>query len=513
MSVDIKVPTLGESVTEATVGQWFKQVGDTVAADEPLVELETDKVTIEVPSPAAGTLEAIAAKEGETVGVGGLLGAVGNGAAAAPRPAAPAAAPAPAPAAPAPAPAASPASLAGEQTAALELTGQPGGVAAAAPETGSVPPSPSAQKLMADHGLPNGSIQGSGKHGQVLKEDVLAATTRQASATGSTVAAATAPAPGAASLTGTAAPVAVPQTRTAEPAAPHPADQVGQPAAAQPAAAPQAASPAPAAAPARATEPAARSAPAPQPAPAPVSTRGPVAADDATREERVRMTRLRQTIARRLKDAQNTAAMLTTFNEVDMKPVMDLRTQYKDLFEKKHGVKLGFMGFFTKAVVHALKEIPNVNAEIDGEDLIYKNYAHIGVAVGTDRGLVVPVVRNADQLSIAGIEREIARLARLARDNQLTMADMQGGTFTITNGGVYGSLMSTPILNAPQSGILGMHKIQDRPVVVGGQIVVRPMMYLALSYDHRIVDGKEAVTFLVRVKESLEAPERLVLDL
>jgi 2-oxoglutarate dehydrogenase E2 component (dihydrolipoamide succinyltransferase) len=366
---------------------------------------------------------------------------------------------------------------------------------------------------MADHGLPNGSIQGSGKHGQVLKEDVLAATTRQASATGSTVAAATAPAPGAASLTGTAAPVAVPQTRTAEPAAPHPADQVGQPAAAQPAAAPQAASPAPAAAPARATEPAARSAPAPQPAPAPVSTRGPVAADDATREERVRMTRLRQTIARRLKDAQNTAAMLTTFNEVDMKPVMDLRTQYKDLFEKKHGVKLGFMGFFTKAVVHALKEIPNVNAEIDGEDLIYKNYAHIGVAVGTDRGLVVPVVRNADQLSIAGIEREIARLARLARDNQLTMADMQGGTFTITNGGVYGSLMSTPILNAPQSGILGMHKIQDRPVVVGGQIVVRPMMYLALSYDHRIVDGKEAVTFLVRVKESLEAPERLVLDL
>ncbi len=225
------------------------------------------------------------------------------------------------------------------------------------------------------------------------------------------------------------------------------------------------------------------------------------------------MTRLRLTIARRLKDAQNTAAMLTTFNEVDMKPVMDLRTQYKDLFEKKHGVKLGFMGFFTLAVVHALKEIPNVNAEIDGDDLIYKNYAHIGVAVGTDRGLVVPVVRNADQLSIAGVEKEISRLGKLARDGQLSMADMQGGTFTITNGGVYGSLMSTPILNAPQSGILGMHKIQDRPMVVGGQIVIRPMMYLALSYDHRIVDGKEAVTFLVRVKESLEAPERLVLDL
>jgi len=225
------------------------------------------------------------------------------------------------------------------------------------------------------------------------------------------------------------------------------------------------------------------------------------------------MTRLRATIARRLKDAQNTAAMLTTFNEVDMKPIMDLRTQYKDLFEKKHGVKLGFMGFFTKAVVHALKEIPNVNAEIDGEEIVYKNYAHIGIAVGTDRGLVVPVVRDADRLTIAGIEKDIGRLGKLARDGALSMGDMQGGTFTITNGGVYGSLMSTPILNAPQSGILGMHKIQDRPVVVDGAVVVRPMMYLALSYDHRIVDGKEAVTFLVRVKESLEAPERLVLDL
>jgi 2-oxoglutarate dehydrogenase E2 component (dihydrolipoamide succinyltransferase) len=241
--------------------------------------------------------------------------------------------------------------------------------------------------------------------------------------------------------------------------------------------------------------------------------RGPVAAADESREERVKMTRLRQTIARRLKDAQNTAAMLTTFNEVDMKPIMDLRSQYKDLFEKKHGVKLGFMGFFTLAVVHALKEIPNVNAEIDGEEIIYKNYAHIGIAVGTDRGLVVPVVRDADKLSIAGVEKEIGRLGKLARDGALAMADIQGGTFTITNGGVYGSLMSTPILNAPQSGILGMHKIQDRPVVLDGQIVVRPMMYLALSYDHRIVDGKEAVTFLVRVKESLEAPERLVLDL
>jgi 2-oxoglutarate dehydrogenase E2 component (dihydrolipoamide succinyltransferase) len=277
---------------------------------------------------------------------------------------------------------------------------------------------------------------------------------------------------------------------------------------AAPAAAPAAPAPQPPAAPATPAPVAA----APTPVSAPAA-RGPVAQADEVREERVKMTRLRQTIARRLKDAQNNAAMLTTFNEVDMKPIMDLRTQYKELFEKKHGVKLGFMGFFTMAVVHALKEIPNVNAEIDGDDIVYKNYAHVGIAVGTDRGLVVPVVRDADKLGIAGIEKDIARLGKLARDGALSMADMQGGTFTITNGGVYGSLMSTPILNAPQSGILGMHKIQDRPVVVEGQIVVRPMMYLALSYDHRIVDGKEAVTFLVRVKESLEAPERLVLDL
>jgi 2-oxoglutarate dehydrogenase E2 component (dihydrolipoamide succinyltransferase) len=264
------------------------------------------------------------------------------------------------------------------------------------------------------------------------------------------------------------------------------------------------------------SKPAAASPAAPAPAAKPDEAKAPAPrapSDEASREERVRMTRLRQTIARRLKDAQNTAAMLTTFNEVDMQPVMNLRTQYKELLEKKHGVKLGFMGFFTKAVVHALKEIPAVNAEIDGDDLVYKNYAHIGVAVGTEKGLVVPVVRDADQLSIAGIEKDINRLGKLARDGALSMADMQGGTFTISNGGVYGSLMSTPILNAPQSGILGMHKIQERPVVVAGEVVVRPMMYLALSYDHRVVDGKEAVTFLVRVKESLEAPERLVLDL
>ena len=252
-----------------------------------------------------------------------------------------------------------------------------------------------------------------------------------------------------------------------------------------------------------------------QPAETPraVVARAPSGAGDEAREERVRMTKLRQTIARRLKEAQSTAAMLTTFNEVDMSGVMDIRSKYKDVFEKKHGVKLGFMGFFTKAVTHALKEVPSVNAEIDGTDIIFKNYAHIGVAVGTDKGLVVPVVRDADRMSIAEIEKEIGRLGLAARDGKLTVADMQGGTFTISNGGVYGSLMSTPILNAPQSGILGMHKIQERPVAVGGQVVIRPMMYLALSYDHRIVDGKEAVTFLVRVKESLEAPERLVLDL
>jgi len=426
MSTEIRVPTLGESVTEATIGQWFKKVGDAVAADEPIVELETDKVTIEVPAPAAGVLEAIAAQPGETVDVGALLGAIGGAGAGA--------AAAPAAAAPAPAKAEVPAANAAG----------PEPVKPAAGTT--MPPAPAAQKLINETGVNAADIEGSGKRGQVLKEDVLAAASK--------------PAPAVAE----AAPAAAPAAKPVE-------------------------------------------------AKAPAAPRAPVAADDAGREERVKMTRLRQTIARRLKDAQNTAAMLTTFNEVDMKPVMDLRASYKELFEKKHGVKLGFMGFFTKAVVHALKEIPAVNAEIDGDDLVYKSYAHIGVAVGTDKGLVVPVVRNADQMSIAEIEKSINTLGKKARDGQLSMADMQGGTFTISNGGVYGSLMSTPILNAPQSGILGMHKIQDRPVVVGGEIVIRPMMYLALSYDHRIVDGKEAVTFLVRVKESLEAPERLVLDL
>ncbi|ANV23841.1 MULTISPECIES: 2-oxoglutarate dehydrogenase complex dihydrolipoyllysine-residue succinyltransferase [Agrobacterium] len=408
MATEIRVPTLGESVSEATVGTWFKKVGDTVKADEPLVELETDKVTVEVPAPASGVLTEIVAQNGETVGLDALLGQIAEGAAGAAT-----SAPAAEPAKPAAAAAAAP---------------PPAASAASA-----MPPAPAAGKLLAENNLSADQVDGSGKRGQVLKGDVLAAVAKGVSA----------------------------------PAAPAPAA-----------------------------------------APRPVS-----AEQDQVREERVKMTRLRQTIAKRLKDAQNTAAMLTTYNEVDMSAVMDLRNRYKDVFEKKHGVKLGFMGFFTKAVTHALKELPAVNAEIDGTDIIYKNYCHVGMAVGTDKGLVVPVIRDADQLSIAGVEKELGRLAKAARDGSLGMADMQGGTFTITNGGVYGSLMSSPILNAPQSGILGMHKIQERPVAIGGQVVIRPMMYLALSYDHRIVDGKEAVTFLVRVKESLEDPERLVLDL
>ena len=414
MSTEVRVPTLGESVTEATIGQWFKKVGDAVSADEPIVELETDKVTIEVPAPVSGTLEAISVNEGDTVEVGALIAAIAAGAA---------------PAKSAEEPKQDPKSEESKAEAPKAQAAKPAEAPAAGTE---MPPAPSAAKMMEERDIEPSSVAGSGKRGQVLKEDVLKAL----DTTGSSKAE----------------------------------------------------------------------------APAPTAPRA-ARAEDQGGEERVKMTRLRQTIAKRLKDAQNSAAMLTTFNEVDMKPVMDLRNSYKELFEKKHGVKLGFMGFFTRAVVHALKEIPAVNAEIDGTDIIYKNFAHIGVAVGTEKGLVVPVVRDADQMSIAEVEKEISRLGRAARDGQLSMADMQGGTFTISNGGVYGSLMSTPILNAPQSGILGMHKIQERPVVVGGQVVIRPMMYLALSYDHRIVDGKEAVTFLVRVKESLEDPQRLVLDL
>ena len=411
MSTEVRVPTLGESVTEATVATWFKKPGDAVAVDEMLCELETDKVTVEVPSPAAGTLSEIVAAEGETVGVDALLAQISEGDAptqAAPKDESPTAQPT-------------------EETSTPSNGEQP----APAAQRADTEDAPSAKKLMAENNLASGDVTGTGKDGRVMKEDVLKALSD--------------PKPNA------------------------------------PAAAPAA--------------------------------RAPVSAGDADREERVKMTRLRQTIARRLKEAQNTAAMLTTYNEVDMGAIMDLRSEYKDLFLKKHGVKLGFMSFFTKACCHALKEVQDVNAEIDGDHVVYKNYVHMGVAVGTPTGLVVPVVRDADQKSFAEIEKEIGDLGLKARDGKLTMADMQGGTFTISNGGVYGSLMSSPILNPPQSGILGMHKIQDRPMVVNGEIVVRPMMYLALSYDHRIVDGKGAVTFLVRVKEALEDPRRLLMDL
>ncbi len=407
MAIEIRVPTLGESVSEATVGKWFKKPGDAVQADEPLLELETDKVTLEVNAPTAGVLAEVLVKDGVTVAAGALLGHISEGAGSG-KPVAKSTAPT-------------------EKSAAA-----PAPVKAASTPT-AMPPSPAAAKVAADNSMGVETVAGSGKRGQVLKGDVLAAIANPL----------------------VAAPTAL----------------------------------------------------------APIVARAPSSADDASREERVRMTKLRQTIARRLKDAQNTAAMLTTFNEVDMTEVMALRSKYKDTFEKKHGVKLGFMSFFVKACTQALKEIPAANAEIDGADLVYKNYYHVGIAVGTDKGLVVPVVRDADRMGLAEIEKTIAYFGKRARDGQLKIEEMQGGTFTITNGGIYGSLMSTPILNAPQSGILGMHKIQERPVVVAGKIEVRPMMYLALSYDHRVVDGKEAVTFLVRVKEALEDPARLVLDL
>ncbi len=396
MSKEIKVPTLGESVSEATIAKWFKNEGDSVKVDEPLVELETDKVTVEVPAPVSGRLEKIIVAAGMTVAVGATLGSIAEGAAGT-------AAPTPKAAAP--------------------VSARPPAQAAKAAEQ---PLSPAVRKSVAENNLKPADIAGTGKEGRITKGDVI--------------------------------------DHLAKPAAP--------------------------------------------PIAVPIATPAPAGA-----EERVKMSRLRLTIARRLKEAQNTAAMLTTFNEVDMTQVMALRNQYKETFEKKHGTKLGFMGFFVRACVQALKDIPTVNAEIDGEDIVYKNYYHVGVAVGTDKGLVVPVVRNADQLSLAGIEKTISDYGKKARDGQLTIAEMQGGTFTISNGGVYGSLMSTPILNAPQSGILGMHKIQERPIALNGQVVIRPMMYLALSYDHRIVDGKEAVTFLVRVKENLEDPTRALLDL
>ncbi len=498
MSTEVRVPTLGESVTEATVATWFKKPGDTVAVDEMLCELETDKVTVEVPSPVAGTLSEIVAAEGDTVGVDALLAQVSDGAsAAAPAPAAEAA----------PAPAAAPAASTGGDVIDIMVPTLGESVTEATVSTWlkSAGDTVAADEILCELETDKVSVEVPAPAAGVLQE-ILAGD-------GVTVEA------GAKLATMTAG------------------------AGAAPAAAPASAAPAATATSGKDVEDApsakklmaennltnvtgtgkdgrvmkedvlsALAAPAPAAAPA-AAPRAPVAADQASREERVKMTRLRQTIAKRLKDSQNTAAMLTTYNEVDMTEVMALRNEYKDLFLKKHGVKLGFMSFFTKACVHALHEVPEVNAEIDGTDIVYKNYVNMGIAAGTPTGLVVPVINDADQMSFAAIEKAIAEKGAKARDGKLSMAEMQGGTFTISNGGVYGSLMSSPILNPPQSGILGMHKIQDRPMVINGEVVIRPMMYLALSYDHRIVDGKGAVTFLVRVKEALEDPRRLLMDL
>ncbi|MEI9927933.1 MAG: 2-oxoglutarate dehydrogenase complex dihydrolipoyllysine-residue succinyltransferase [Sphingomonas sp.] len=409
MATEVKVPTLGESITEATLGEWLKAPGDPVRADEPIASLETDKVSVEVPSPVAGVMGAQRVKVGDTVLVGGVIAEVEAGGATA-------AAPAPAPLAAPAEPVAAPAPAAEVEAAAL---------------------SPSVRRAILEHHVDPTTVQGTGRDGRITKEDVVAAATSKG-----------APAP----------------------------------------------APAPSSAPS--------SVPAPAPAPA-----------GARREERVRMTRLRQTIATRLKEAQNTAALLTTFNDVDMTAVMAARAKYKDLFEKKHGVRLGFMGFFVKAACMALKDIPNVNASIDGDEIVYHDYADISVAVSAPQGLVVPVIRDADQLSVAQIERTIGDFGKRAKDGSLKMEEMRGGTFTISNGGVFGSLMSTPIINPPQSAVLGLHRIEDRPVVRDGQVVVRPMMYLALSYDHRLIDGREAVTFLVALKNAIEDPTRLLIDL
>jgi 2-oxoglutarate dehydrogenase E2 component (dihydrolipoamide succinyltransferase) len=425
---EIRVPTLGESVSEATIGKWFKQPGDAVAVDEPLVELETDKVTIEVPAPTAGTLSDIVAKDGETVAVGALLGNISPGSRGA-RPAQPVSL------ASAPAAVAKPAALAAAAVAPA-TAGQETATAAPVTKDASAeqPLAPSVRRLAAESGISPATVPATGKDGRVTKGDMLAAIERAA-----------------------AAPIPVPAT--------------------------------------------------------PVQMRAPSAPDDAAREERVRMTRLRQTIARRLKEAQNTAAMLTTFNEVDMSSVMALRTQYRDLFEKRHGVKLGFMGFFVKAAVHALKKYPAVNASIDGTDIVYHGYFDIGIAVGSPRGLVVPILRDADQMSLAEIEKQIAEYGKRASEGKLTVQELTGGTYTISNGGVFGSMLSTPIINPPQSAILGVHATKERAVVENGQVVVRPINYLAQSYDHRIIDGREAVLSLVAIKEALEDPARMLLDL
>jgi 2-oxoglutarate dehydrogenase E2 component (dihydrolipoamide succinyltransferase) len=448
MAVEIRVPTLGESITEATVGTWFKKAGETVKVDEPLVELETEKVTVEVPAPASGVLGDILAENGETVEIGALLGNLTDDGAQA----APTAKTAPKKA-DGGAKADSPTKKAEAPAKSKPKSSKPPAKdkpKAASKSADDMPPSPAARKALKEAGLDKADVSGSGKRGQVLKHDV--AESRQAEQQSQ------------------------PQSRSeeSETEATRTGSQLVAPE---------------------------------------QKMRLPSTVDEAAREERVKMTRLRQTIAHRLKDAQNNAAILTTFNDADMGAIMELRSQYKEMFERRHGVKLGFMGFFVKACIQALKEIPAVNAEIDGDEIVYKNYYHIGVAVGTDRGLVVPVLREAEHMTIAEIEARINDYGRRAREGKLGIDDMQGGTFTISNGGVYGSMLSTPILNAPQSGILGMHRIEERAVVRDGEVVARPMMYLALSYDHRIVDGKEAVTFLVRVKECLEDPQRFILEL
>ena len=502
MSTEVRVPTLGESVTEATVATWFKQPGDTVAVDEMLCELETDKVTVEVPSPAAGTLGEIVAAEGETVGVDALLATIAEAGAAASAPAAKTET----------APAAAPADAGGSAVDVMVPTlGESVTEATVSTWFKQVGDTVAQDEMLCELETDKVSVEVPAPAAGVLTEITAAE--------GSTVDASAKLGVISSGAGAAAAPAAAP-------AAAAPAASTGKDVEDAPAAKKMMAEAGLSAGSVQGTgrdgrvmkedvqkalaagTAAASAAPAPAAAP-----RAPVAAEDSVREERVKMTKLRQTIAKRLKDSQNTAAMLTTYNEVDMSASMALRKEYKDLFEKKHGVRLGFMSFFTKACCHALKEVPEVNAEIDGTDIVYKNFVHMGIAAGTPQGLVVPVIRDADQMSFAEIEKAIAEKGKRARDGKLSMAEMQGGTFTISNGGVYGSLMSSPILNPPQSGILGMHKIQDRPVVVNGEIVIRPMMYLALSYDHRIVDGKGAVTFLVRVKEALEDPRRLLMDL
>ncbi len=523
---DITVPTLGESVTEATVGQWLKAPGDSVAKDEILVELETDKVSVEVPAPEAGTLSEIVAGEGDTVEIGAVLGRLGeaaakgaNGAASAGSAQASAPAPAPAPA-PGPAPAPSAAASAGGETVdvSVPVMGESVTEGTLSSFSKQVGDSVSKDETIAEIETDKVAVEVPAPADGVIVEltvgegdtvepgSVIARISAGASASASAAPSEPAPAAGASQSTqstqsaqparaGGDRPVAPSVRRISAEAGVNPADIPGT------------------GRDGRATKADALTYIQNRPEPSKAALPAAKAPRDlGPREERVKMTRLRQTIARRLKEAQDTAAMLTTFNDVDMSAVMDLRKRYKDAFEHRHGVKLGFMGFFVKACVNALKELPAVNAEIDGTDIIYKNYYDIGVAVGTDRGLVVPVVRDCDEQSLAGIEKAIGDLGRRARDGSLSLEDLQGGTFTITNGGVYGSLMSTPILNPPQSGVLGMHRIEQRPVAVDGQVVIRPMMYLALSYDHRIVDGKEAVTFLVRVKEALEDPERMLLD-